>query len=397
MTTMIDAQHLTKRYDKPPSRRRSGLRLRASSASEDEQGTLAVNDVTFSVDKGELFVIMGLSGSGKSSLLRMLNRLVEPTSGSLHIDGDDILAMEPVDLRGARNQTVSMVFQHFALFPHRTVLENAAYGLHVRGLAPEERTARAEEALEVVGLDSWGHVYPSELSGGMRQRVGLARAVATDADILLMDEPFSALDPIIRRDMQDLLLRLQSEMNKTVVFVTHDLNEAMRLGHRIMVMRDGVVIQIGSAAEILASPADDYVANFVSDVDRSRVVTAESILRPPLLTATVDENPSDVLRRLENAEATGVFLLDGAGKVLGVTSDVSLARGVSNGGGDLRSLASDAYATVTASTRLIELMSLVGQHCVPLAVTDDAGRLLGVIPRAVLLGALADQRSLLDA
>lgn len=396
MTTMIDAQHLTKRYDKPPAQR-SGLRLRTSTHSEEEQGTLAVNDVTFSVDQGELFVIMGLSGSGKSSLLRMLNRLVEPTSGSLHIKGDDLLAMEPADLRGARNETVSMVFQHFALFPHRTVLENAAYGLHVRGLAPEERTARAEEALEIVGLASWGHVYPSELSGGMRQRVGLARAVATDADILLMDEPFSALDPIIRRDMQDLLLRLQSEMNKTVVFVTHDLNEAMRLGHRIMVMRDGVVIQIGSAAEILASPADDYVANFVSDVDRSRVVTAEAILRPPLLTATADESPSDVLRRLENAEATGVYLLDDAGEVLGVTSDVSLARGVTNGCRDLRSLAGDEYATVAAGTRLIELMSLVGQHCVPLAVTDDTGRLLGVIPRAVLLGALADQRSLLYA
>lgn len=266
-------------------------------------GVRAVDGVTFGVAPGELFVIMGLSGSGKSTLLRMLNRLVEPSSGTLHIDGRDVLGMGDADLRELRNHKINMVFQHFALFPHRTVRQNAAYGMRVRGVAEAERLERADWALKTVGLGDRGDAYPDQLSGGQRQRVGLARALATDAEILLMDEPFSALDPLIRRDMQDLLLNLQRDLRRTIIFVTHDLNEAMRLGDRIMVMRGGRVVQLGTASEILHTPSSDYVRDFVSDVDRSRVLTAREIMREPLMTARADDEPRDVLRRLSNVEA----------------------------------------------------------------------------------------------
>ncbi len=393
MATMIEARGLSKRYEPEPAQR-SGLLRRSSEAA---LGVLAVDDVSFSVEEGELFVIMGLSGSGKSTLLRMLNRLVDPTAGSLHIGGRDVLSMGDADLRATRNSTVNMVFQHFAIFPHRTVLENAAYGLLVRGVPEGERIDRAQTALETVGLGRWGHVRPHELSGGMRQRVGLARALATDAEILLMDEPFSALDPLIRRDMQDLLLKLQEDMRKTIVFVTHDLNEAMRLGHRIMVMRDGRVVQLDSAADILATPADDYVENFVSDVDRSRVVTAEHVMRPPLITARPSESPGSVLDRMGSTEANGVYVLDDAGRIIGITTDQHLADGIEIGKVRIESLLCQDFATTTLDALLIDLMPIIGRHAVPLAVTAEDGRMLGVIPRAALLNTLADRRRSLNA
>jgi glycine betaine/proline transport system ATP-binding protein len=227
-------------------------------------GTVAVRDVSLSVRRGELYVLMGLSGSGKSTVLRMLNRLVEPTSGSVSLDGRDLAALSSAELREVRNRRISMVFQHFALLPHKSVRDNAGYGLQIRGVDKHERRERAQQALARVGLGDWGDKRPSELSGGMKQRVGLARALATEADVLLMDEPFSALDPLIRREMQDLLLRLRDEIDHTIVFVTHDLNEAIRLGDRITLLGDGRVAQTGTAREILDDPADDYVARFVA-------------------------------------------------------------------------------------------------------------------------------------
>ncbi|MDO8186545.1 betaine/proline/choline family ABC transporter ATP-binding protein [Conexibacter sp. JD483] len=227
-------------------------------------GTVAVRDVSLTVRRGELYVLMGLSGSGKSTVLRMLNRLVEPTAGTVSLDGRDLAALSAAELREVRNRRIAMVFQHFALLPHKSVRDNAGYGLEIRGLPRRERRAAAQRALEQVGLGEWGDKRPAELSGGMKQRVGLARALATEADVLLMDEPFSALDPLIRREMQDLLLRLRDEIDRTIVFVTHDLSEAVRLGDRITLLGDGRVAQTGSAAEILESPADDYVARFVA-------------------------------------------------------------------------------------------------------------------------------------
>lgn len=240
--------------------------------------TAAVIDVSFEVEPGEIFVVMGLSGSGKSTLIRMLNGLLEPTAGTVEVDGVDITALSKKGLLNLRGEKISMVFQHFALLPHRTVLENAAYGLELRGVPRAERGQKAQETLDLVGLGGWEDKLPEQLSGGMQQRVGLARALAADTDIILMDEAFSALDPLIRRDMQSQLLELQKSLGKTIVFITHDLNEAMRLGDRICVLRDGRVAQIGTAQEILSAPANEYVARFIEDVDRTRVLTAASVL-----------------------------------------------------------------------------------------------------------------------
>ncbi len=352
----------------------------------------AADDVTFSVAPGEFFVIMGLSGSGKSTVLRMLNRLLEPTSGELLIDGRDVATMRDGELRELRNRKMNMVFQHFALFPHRTVRENAAYALHVRHESEAARNERADWALQTVGLGDWGDSLPGELSGGMRQRVGLARALASDADILLMDEPFSALDPLIRRDMQDLLMTLQRDLQRTVVFVTHDLNEAMRLGDRIMIMRDGRVVQLGTAQAILNTPADNYVSEFISDVDRSRVLTAGTVMREPLVTATERDDPVDVLRRLSNVEGLGAFVLDVQGRIVGVARADLLAAAVGRQRTSLGQLSTNEYTSVPPDTPLSEICSLVGRNSVPLAVTDPAGKLLGVVPRATLLAALATPR-----
>ncbi|MFI1971004.1 quaternary amine ABC transporter ATP-binding protein [Streptomyces cinnamoneus] len=278
----LKAEHLYKVFGRRPE---AAVQRLKDGADRDELRadgtTAAVIDASFEVEAGQIFVVMGLSGSGKSTLLRMLNGLSDPTAGRVLYDGRDLTALTPAELRDVRSRNISMVFQHFALFPHRSVLENAAYGLEVRGLPRAEREERAAQALELAGLKGWETSWPDELSGGMQQRVGLARALATDADLLLMDESFSALDPLIRRDMQDQLLDLQKRLKKTIVFITHDLNEAMRLGDRIAVMRDGRIVQNGTAEDILVRPANDYVASFIQDVDRSRVLTAGSIMDEP--------------------------------------------------------------------------------------------------------------------
>jgi glycine betaine/proline transport system ATP-binding protein len=240
----------------------------------------AVRDISFDVRPNEHFVVMGLSGSGKSTLVRCLSRLIEPTSGHVLLDGEDVLAAGPDRLREIRRHKASMVFQHFELFPHRRIVDNVAYGLEVQGQDREARTKRAEEVLEIVGLAGWGNAYPEELSGGMQQRVGLARALATNPEIMLFDEPFSALDPLIRRDMQDFVIGLHREVGKTMIFITHDLMEALKLGDRIAIMKDGRFVQVGTPEEVVGRPADDYVADFTRDVPRAHVLTARSIMTP---------------------------------------------------------------------------------------------------------------------
>ncbi|MFI1017157.1 glycine betaine/L-proline ABC transporter ATP-binding protein [Streptomyces sp. NPDC020965] len=312
--------------------------------------TAAVIDASFTVEPGQTFVVMGLSGSGKSTLLRMLNGLLDPTAGRVLFDGQDLTALSPRELRTVRSRKISMVFQHFALFPHRSVLENAAYGLAVQGVPRAERDRRAAEALALVGLAGWEESWPDELSGGMQQRVGLARALATDADLLLMDESFSALDPLIRRDMQDQLIQLQKTLKKTIVFITHDLNEAMRLGDRIAVMRDGRIVQLGTAEDILVTPANDYVASFTQDVDRSRVLTAGAIMADP-----------------ETAYGTGAGAPDCPADVLAA-----------------------APAAVRPDAPIIELFTPCSTSEAPVAVTDEAGTLVGVVPRSRLLAVLGE-------
>ena len=240
----------------------------------------AVRDVSFDVTEGEVFVVMGLSGSGKSTLVRMINRLHDPSAGQVLIDGEDVVKLDDERLRDIRRRKISMVFQHFGLFPHRRIVENVAFGLEVQGVEKDERNAKASEVLETVGLGGWGNSYPDELSGGMQQRVGLARALATDPEIMLFDEPFSALDPLIRRDMQDEVLKLQREVKKTMIFITHDLMEALKLGNRIAIMKDGAFVQVGTPEEVVAHPADSYVSDFIRDVPRAHVLTARTIMAP---------------------------------------------------------------------------------------------------------------------
>jgi glycine betaine/proline transport system ATP-binding protein len=389
----IEGRNLTKAYGLSPAATAKAMAAADPAAAVAKAGGfLGARDVSFQIRTGEMFVVMGLSGSGKSTVLRMINRLNQPSSGELLIDGEDIVSVPERRLRELRNQKIGMVFQHFSLFAHRSVLENAAYGLKVRGLTKAERYERAEAALERVGLGGRGGKYPHELSGGMRQRVGLARALAVDPPILLMDEPFSALDPLIRRDMQDLLMQLQAEDQRTTVFVTHDLNEAMRIGDRIMVMRDGRVVQVGPGVEIVARPADDYVSEFVSDVDRARVLTALDLMRPALLTFPVAQTPDSALRTLADNEANGAFVLGDDGRLLGVVTDTHLLTAVNNAHDDLSAVLTQDYHAVQPGAVIGEFMHLAGQQVVPVTVVDAEGRLAGVVPRAAILSSLSNVR-----
>lgn len=354
-------------------------------------GTAAVIDASFEVEAGEIFVVMGLSGSGKSTLIRTLNGLWSTTAGSVEVLGTDLAKADASEIRKVRGKHVSMVFQHFALLPHRTVRENAAYALEVQGMAKAKRLEKAEEWLKTVGLDGWGDKYPQQLSGGMQQRVGLARALAAETDILLMDEAFSALDPLIRREMQEQLVELQSRLNKTIIFITHDLNEAMFLGDRIAVMRDGRIVQIGTAEEILTEPADDYIAEFVQDVDRTRVLTASSIMRETKATISIEAGPRLAMKTLEDNNSSGLLVLDENRTVLGLVSDRTVVKAAKEGHHTIHDIVekTDLY-TVSPDTPLSELFAPSSTAKVPLTVVDENKRLLGIVPRVALLNSMAD-------
>ena len=281
-----------------------------------------------------------------------------------------------------------MVFQHFALLPHRTVLDNAAYGLEIQGVAAAARTTRAREAIELTGLGGWEDKLPAQLSGGMKQRVGLARALAADTDILLMDEAFSALDPLIRREMQDQLVQLQTSLGKTVVFITHDLNEAVRLGDRIAVMRDGRIIQIGTGEEILDNPANEYVAKFIADVDRTRVITAATLMRDPAVVIRAADGPTVALRTLTEHQATAAYVVDRSGRLVGSVYDEELLSARSDGATTLDGLLHPDHSAVSVDSAMSELFAPAAESRLPLAVTDDGDRLVGVIPRVALLRAM---------
>ena len=274
LETNIELQHLIKVYGKNPY---IGLNLFREGKTRDEileltNQVVSIADISLKINQGELFVIMGLSGSGKSTLVRCINRLIKPTSGHIYIDGEDVAHVDEKRMRELRLRKISMVFQQFGLFPHKTVRDNVEYGLKVRGIKHLLRRQKAEETLALVGLEKWGDYLPSSLSGGMQQRVGLARALATDAEILLMDEPFSALDPLIRREMQDELLRLQKELHKTILFISHDIHEAFKIGDRIAVMKDGNIVQLGTPKEIINQPANDYIRAFLQDIYDSKAI-----------------------------------------------------------------------------------------------------------------------------
>lgn len=351
--------------------------------------TVGVNRVSFDIQEGEIFVIMGLSGSGKSTLVRLLNRLIEPTSGEILIHGKDLRKMNKEQLREVRRKTISMVFQKFALFPHRTVLDNVEYGLEIQKVNKSKRREAAMKALELVGLKGWEDKMPDELSGGMQQRVGLARALANDPEILLMDEAFSALDPLIRRDMQDELIELQDKMKKTIVFITHDLDEALRIGDRIALMKDGAVVQIGTPEEILTQPANDYVERFVEDVDLSKVLTASHVMRRPEA-ITLDRGPRVALELMRERGISNLFVIDRSKKLLGVITAEEASDAMKNHR-KLEDILITDGPRVGPDTLLNELFEITSMSKVPLAVVDDNGRLMGVIVRGAVLGALAGE------
>ena len=391
--TKIEVRGLTKIFGKRVNRAKEMLKagktkpeiLKATGA------TVGVDRADFSIKTGEIFVIMGLSGSGKSTTLRMLNRLIEPTDGQVLIDGDDIAKLDKQALREVRRQKLSMVFQGFALLPNRTVLQNAAFGLEIQGMEKDEREMKANKALDLVGLNGFADQYPDQLSGGMQQRVGLARALASDAKILLMDEAFSALDPLNRRDMQDELLDLQEDMQKTIVFISHDLNEALRIGDHIMIMKDGEIVQIGTPEEILSQPADDYVEKFIEGVDRSQVYTAANVMIRANTVNIDRDGPRLAARRMRDNEISSLYVVDTKRKLVGILDADDVRSAIDAGQKDLRSIVKSDVPTTKMDTPLADLLDAVSTTPVPFAVVDDHDRLRGIIIRGAVLGALSGQ------
>jgi glycine betaine/proline transport system ATP-binding protein len=355
-----------------------------SRASLEEAGhVVAVQDASFEVKKGEIFVIMGLSGSGKSTLIRCLSRLIEASSGQVLIDGQDILEMSDEALRELRRHRLSMVFQHFGLFAHRKVIDNVAYGLEIQGVNEKTRHARALEVLKVVGLQGWEHRYPNQLSGGMQQRVGIARALAVNPEILMFDEPFSALDPLIRRELQDELLNLQKQMQKTILFITHDFLEAVKLGDRIAIMKDGQIVQIGTPIDIVLNPANDYVKAFIKDVPKVNVLTAATVMSDRAIVNTRDLN-QDTKERLESQRISSVFIKNEQGRCLGQLPVNSL------GVGDMTTHLQPVTNVVSPSTKLGSLLGRLAKSDIPLPVMEN-DVLLGTVDSKQAMMVLANE------
>jgi len=369
--------------------------IRTATRDEIQEQTgcvVAVRDVSFSVKKGELFVVMGLSGSGKSTLIRCMLRLIEPTAGKIIINGEDICSYDEKQLMTFRRNTVSMIFQHFGLFPHRSVIDNVAYGLKVRGVTDGERYTKAQEVIEKVGLKGWEDYYPDALSGGMQQRVGIARALTNNPEILLMDEPFSGLDPLIRRQMQDELIDLQEELQKTILFVTHDLDEALKLGCYIAIMKDGEIIQTGIPEEVVTSPAGDYVREFVQDASPAKVITAGSIMTEPDIIIYDWQGPKVALHLLKTSKRDHGFLVTRGRKYLGLLTANSLAKLIKDKGKSTREALEPDIATCTNDTLLEDLFSLAVASRFPIPVVDDEGKLIGEIENETILSSMVQYK-----
>ena len=392
MTVKLEVKSLYKIFGEQPEKVFKLLEKghdRASILKKTGQ-TLGVHGVDLAIHEGEIFVVMGLSGSGKSTLVRLFNRLIEPTRGQVLIDGEDIAAISDSELRQVRRKKISMVFQSFALMPHLSVLENAAFGLELAGVPLLERQESARQALNQVGLGQWVDSFPDALSGGMKQRVGLARALANDPDILLMDEAFSALDPLIRTEMQDELLKLQASHQRTIVFISHDLDEAMRIGDRIAIMQDGQVIQVGTPDEILSQPANDYVRAFFRGVDLANVFSARDIVsrkQMPLIKKHTTDGPGNALRQLKDQEREFGYVVDRSRRFLGVVSVESLGQAVKSKGSLEQALLADIQP-ILGDTSLNELISQVASAPCQVPVVEEDGTYLGLISKANLLNTL---------
>lgn len=389
--TKIEVENLIKIFGNNPQR---GIKLLEEGLTKDEimdkTGlAVGVGGVNFQVEEGQILVIMGLSGSGKSTLIRLLNRLIEPTSGKVYIDGDEVTSMDPDQLRELRRTKFAMVFQRFALFPHKTVLQNTEYGLEIQGVDPKIRSEKARKSLELVGLKGWEDNYPEQLSGGMQQRVGLARALAVDPDILLMDEAFSALDPLIKKEMQDELISLQNRVQKTIVFITHDLDEALKLGDKIVLMKDGMVVQEGTPEEILTNPATEYVEKFVENVNMSKVLTAQTVMKKVNNVAFPKDGPRTALRRMQEEGISSIFVVNKDFQVQGVIAAEDAARVAELGEKTLDNIILRDIQTVSPDTTVKDIFPMMTDTRFPIAVVNEDSKLLGVIVRGSILAGLA--------
>ena len=388
----VDVQGLWKVFGADPERALDPAnRAKSRSEIQDELGlVVGLRDVSFGVDQGQIFVVMGLSGSGKSTLVRALIRLVEPTRGSVHIDGEDVLSYSPSQLMQFRRQKIAMVFQNYGLLPHRSVLDNVALGLEIRGIDKETRYQMASESIDTVGLSGWEDYRPSEMSGGMQQRVGLARALAVDPEILLMDEPFSGLDPLIRRELQDELISLQTKLHKTIVFITHDLNEALKIGDRIAVMRDGEIIQEGSPEEIVTLPTDEYVTEFVQDVSRAKVIQAQAIMQEAEVVVYERQGPRAAVHIMDSHSLEAVFLIGRDFTLRGVLTKDRAMELVDEGRRSLEGAEVEPATTTTPDALIDDIIPIAAQSRHPIAVVGDTRALLGEIRRGALLAGMAE-------
>lgn len=377
----IEVKHIYKIFGKHPEKWLDAVKQGMSKEEllAKSKHTLGLKDISLNIEEGSIYVIMGLSGSGKSTLIRHFNRLIEPTAGQILVDGTDVTTLGKKELEKFRQKTMSMVFQRFGLLPHKTTLENAAYGLNVQGIGKDKAQETARYWLEQVGLAGFENQYPSQLSGGMQQRVGLARALATDAEILLMDEAFSALDPLIRREMQNQLLELQSRLNKTIVFITHDLDEALRLGNRIAILKDGELIQEGTPEDILLSPNNEYVEAFLQDVNRSKILNAGHAVNKTRLALTMRTRPLLALERMKQYDYQFAPVLDG-NLIAGILHFSDAEQAVRSGLRDISSLVKDIIS-VPASTGLDAVLTHMLQSDQPLAVTDENDEFIGMMSR----------------
>jgi glycine betaine/proline transport system ATP-binding protein len=396
MNPFVEVRNVSKIFGKSP---KAALELLEQGRSKKEilketGQTVGVNKVDFNIYPGEIFVIMGLSGSGKSTLIRMFNRLIAPTIGEILIDNEDIVKMSPARLREVRQKKISMVFQNFALFPHKTILENTEFGLEIQKTSVEERHEKAMSALAVVGLKGYENQFPSQLSGGMQQRVGLARALASDTDILLMDEAFSALDPLIRKDMQDELLEIQENFKKTIIFITHDLDEALRIGDRIALMKDGSIIQLGTPEQIMMKPANEFVEKFVEDVDLSKILTASHVMKRPEKIGA-DRGPRVALEIMRKQGYSSIFVVDRKQKLLGALT-AEQARLAIDQNQSISEVMTTDIPTVAEDALLVDLMDAIATSNLPISVIDEEHRIKGIVIRGAVIGALAGNKDSLN-
>ena len=353
------------------------------------QCSIGVHNVSFTIRRGELFVVMGLSGSGKSTLIRTINRLIEPSDGKIFIDGTEVTALNKKQLRELRRRRIGMVFQQFALYPHLTVLDNAAYALKIAGVPREARRARAREVLALVGLADYAEHFPDQLSGGMRQRVGIARALAADPEIIIMDEALSALDPLIRREMQNEIRALRKKLGKTVIFITHDLDEAIRLADRVLIMKDGEIAQLGTMEEILSRPANAYVEKFVNAADKTKVITAGSIMKPVYDYLRLGDGPQTMLHKIRESGLSSLFATNDQGVIYGLVWARKVREHMNEPNVTAQSMMDTNIKTVNRSAPLKEVVMQMGESTAPIAVVDDERRFLGVITSGALLASLA--------